>query len=376
MAKIEKKLHQVVPEVIDLFVTPLSTVLITALLTFMIIGPIFSGLETIVLNAATALVANPIGACVMGAIYPLTVVMGLHHMYNTIELGMLGAYEGALNTWMPIASAANFAQFGACLAVGLKAKSNKTKQVAIPSALSASLGITEPAIFGVNLRFMKPFIFAAAGGAVGALIGAIFHIGAVSNGVTGIPGYLIAKNPLGYTIVLLVSAGIAFALTWVLWKEDPDDVEKPVTETVPYETAISTEKGVVIQPVAGKMIPASEIADPMFAAETMGPSIGIVPTGETVYAPFDGKVTMLFPTKHAVGVTSDDGIEVLIHVGIDTVSMNGTGFEAYVEPDQVIHAGDKLLHFDRAEIKKAGHPDTVIVVITNGAEFKEVKKAA
>ena len=302
--------------------------------------------------------------------------MGLHHMYNTIELGMLGAYEGALNTWMPIASAANFAQFGACLAVGLKAKSNKTKQVAIPSALSASLGITEPAIFGVNLRFMKPFIFAAAGGAVGALIGAIFHIGAVSNGVTGIPGYLIAKNPLGYTIVLLVSAGIAFALTWVLWKEDPDDVEKPVTETVPYETAISTEKGVVIQPVAGKMIPASEIADPMFAAETMGPSIGIVPTGETVYAPFDGKVTMLFPTKHAVGVTSDDGIEVLIHVGIDTVSMNGTGFEAYVEPDQVIHAGDKLLHFDRAEIKKAGHPDTVIVVITNGAEFKEVKKAA
>jgi PTS system sucrose-specific IIC component len=162
----------------------------------------------------------------------------------------------------------------------------------------------------------------------------------------------------------------------VLWKEDPDDVEKPVTETVPYETAISTEKGVVIQPVAGKMIPASEIADPMFAAETMGPSIGIVPTGETVYAPFDGKVTMLFPTKHAVGVTSDDGIEVLIHVGIDTVSMNGTGFEAYVEPDQVIHAGDKLLHFDRAEIKKAGHPDTVIVVITNGAEFKEVKKAA
>ncbi len=376
MAKIEKKLHQVVPEVIDLFVTPLSTVLITALLTFMIIGPIFSGLETIVLNAATALVANPIGACVMGAIYPLTVVMGLHHMYNTIELGMLGAYEGALNTWMPIASAANFAQFGACLAVGLKAKSNKTKQVAIPSALSASLGITEPAIFGVNLRFMKPFIFAAAGGAVGALIGAIFHIGAVSNGVTGIPGYLIAKNPLGYTIVLLVSAGIAFALTWVLWKEDPDDVEKPVTETVPYETAISTEKGVVIQPVAGKMIPASEIADPMFAAETMGPSIGIVPSGETVYAPFDGKVTMLFPTKHAVGVTSDDGIEVLIHVGIDTVSMNGTGFEAYVEPDQVIHAGDKLLHFDRAEIKKAGHPDTVIVVITNGAEFKEVKKAA
>jgi PTS system sucrose-specific IIC component len=377
MAKIEKKLHSVVPEVIDLFVTPLCTVLLTALATFMVIGPIFSGLETIVLNAATALVANPIGACIMGAIYPVTVVMGLHHMYNTIELGMLGAYEGALNTWMPIASAANFAQFGACLAVGLKTKNSKTKQVAIPSALSASLGITEPAIFGVNLRLMKPFIYAAAGGAVGALFGAIFKIGAVSNGVTGIPGYLIAKNPVGYTIVLAISAGIAFALTWVLWREDPEEADKPAAvETVPVETAIRTEKGTVVQPVAGKIIPASEIADPMFAAETMGPSIGIIPTGETVYAPFDGKVTMLFPTKHAVGITSNEGIEVLIHVGIDTVAMNGTGFEAYVEPDQTIKTGDRLLHFDRNEIKNAGHPDTVIVVITNGAEFSDIRKAA
>jgi PTS system sucrose-specific IIC component len=311
----------------------------------------------------------------MGAIYPVTVVMGLHHMYNTIELGMLGA--GALNTWMPIASAANFAQFGACLAVGLKARNRKTKAIAIPSSLSASLGITEPAIFGVNLRLMKPFIFAAAGGAVGALFGAITKLGAHANGVTGIPGYLIAKNPVGYTIVLAISAGIAFALTWVLWREDPEEADKPAAvETVPVETAITTEKGTVVQPVAGKIIPASEIADPMFAAETMGPSIGIIPTGETVYAPFDGKVTMLFPTKHAVGVTSKDGIEVLIHVGIDTVAMNGTGFEAYVEPDQTIKTGDRLLHFDRNEIKNAGHPDTVIVVITNGAEFSDIRKAA
>jgi len=137
MCRIEKWLHAHVPEMIDLFVTPLCTVLATALLTFMIIGPIFSGLETIVLNGATKLVANPFGAGVMGAVYPVTVVMGLHHMYNTIELGMIGA--GALNTWMPIASAANFAQFGACLAVGLKARNGKTKAIAIPSSLSASL---------------------------------------------------------------------------------------------------------------------------------------------------------------------------------------------------------------------------------------------
>ncbi len=375
MCKVEKWLHEHVPEMIDLFVTPLTTVLVTALLTFMVIGPIFSGLETIVLNAATKLVANPIGACIMGAVYPVTVVMGLHHMYNTIELGMLGA--GALNTWMPIASAANFAQFGACLAVGLKAKNQKTKTIAIPSSLSASLGITEPAIFGVNLRLMKPFIFAAIGGAIGSLFGAIAGIGAHANGVTGIPGYLIVNNYFGYTILLLIAGGIAFALTFILWKEDPEEaaVKAPVT-TVPTEDAFTTGKGTVTQPVAGKIIPASEIADPMFAAETMGPSIGIVPEGETVYAPFDGEVMMVFPTKHAVGLASTDGIEVLIHVGIDTVQMDGKGFESFVEQGQKIAKGDKLLTFDRDEIKKAGYSDTVIVVLTNGNDLPDVKKAA
>lgn len=278
---------------------------------------------------------------------------------------------------MPIASAANFAQFGACLAVGLKAKNQKTKTIAIPSSLSASLGITEPAIFGVNLRLMKPFIFAAIGGAIGSLFGAIAGIGAHANGVTGIPGYLIVNNYFGYTILLLIAGGIAFALTFILWKEDPEEaaVKAPVT-TVPTEDAFTTGKGTVTQPVAGKIIPASEIADPMFAAETMGPSIGIVPEGETVYAPFDGEVMMVFPTKHAVGLASTDGIEVLIHVGIDTVQMDGKGFESFVEQGQKIAKGDKLLTFDRDEIKKAGYSDTVIVVLTNGNDLPDVKKAA
>ena len=144
MSTIEKWLHKHVPEMIDLFVTPLCTVFATALVTLVVIGPIFSFLETKVLQGAQILVSNPFGSGIMGAIYPWTVVMGLHHMYNVIEAGMLSV-EGGLNTWMPIASAANFAQFGACLAVGLKAKNAKTKSVAIPSALSASLGITEPA---------------------------------------------------------------------------------------------------------------------------------------------------------------------------------------------------------------------------------------
>jgi PTS system sucrose-specific IIC component len=224
---------------------------------------------------------------------------------------------------------------------------------------------------------MKPFIFAAAGGAVGALFGAITKLGAHANGVTGIPGYLIVNNYFGYTILLLIAGGIAFALTFILWKEDPEEaaVKAPVT-TVPTEDAFTTGKGTVTQPVAGKIIPASEIADPMFAAETMGPSIGIVPEGETVYAPFDGEVIMVFPTKHAVGLASNDGIEVLVHVGIDTVNMDGKGFECFVGQGDKIEKGDKLLTFDRSEIKKAGYSDTVIVVLTNGNDLPDVAKAA
>ncbi len=176
MCTIEKWLHKHVPEMIDLFVTPLCTVVLTAFITFTIIGPVFSVFENWVLAAAQWLitVGFGVGAAIMGAIYPWTVVMGLHHMYNVIEAGMISAT--GLNTWMPIASAANFAQFGACLAVALKVKNQKTKAVALPSALSASLGITEPAIFGVNFRFMKPFICGMIGGAVGSLFGALFGL--------------------------------------------------------------------------------------------------------------------------------------------------------------------------------------------------------
>ncbi len=374
MSRLEKKLHSVVPEVIDLFVTPLTTVVVTALLTFMIIGPIFSTLETFVLGLAETLVQNPIGAIAMGAIYPITVVMGLHHMYNTIELGMLAS--SGLNTWMPIASAANFAQFGACLAVGLKTKNQKTKSLAVPASLSASLGITEPAIFGVNLRLMTPFVAGCIGGAAGSLVASIFHIGARANGVTGIPGYLIATNPLTYTILLAVAFAVAFAISFVLYKDEEETTAAPTAtvEEAPTATVITTEKGVVTQPVAGTVIPASEIEDPMFAQETMGPSIGIRPTGSKVYAPFDGTVMMVFPTKHAVGLRSKDGLEVLIHVGIDTVSMDGKGFETLVAQDAEVKKGDTLLTFDRSEIASAGYKDTVIVVLTNGSEFEKVEK--
>jgi len=375
MCQIEKWFHKHVMEMLDLFVTPLCTVLITALLTFTIIGPIFSTAETYLLGFAEVIVKNPIGALIMGAIYPVTVVMGLHHMYNVIEAGMLSSV--GLNTWMPIASAANFAQFGACLAVGLKAKKQKTKVIAVPSAMSAALGITEPAIFGVNMRFFKPFVCAMAGGAVGSLFGALTGIGATAYGVTGIPGYLTINNPLVYTILLAVSGGIAFASTWVIWKEEAPaaakSVEKDETEGFEQKPVITCEAGIVLAPVKGTLVAQEQIPDDTFAQGVLGKGVGIAPETELVLSPVDGSVSSLAESKHAVGITSASGMEILIHVGVDTVAMNGEGFEPLVKEGDTVKIGQPVLRFSKEKIKAAGHPDTVVVLLTNSDDYREVK---
>ena len=375
MSKIESWLHKHVPEMIDLFVTPLTTVLVTALVTLTIIGPIFSTLETIVLNGAEKLVANPIGSCIMGALYPCTVVMGLHHMYNVIEAGML-ASKG-LNTWMPIASAANFAQFGACLAVGLRSKNQKTKAVAIPSSMSAALGITEPAIFGVNMRFMKPFVGGMIGGAVGALVAAFMGIGASAYGVTGIPGYLTINNPMLYTIVLAISGGLAFFITTVIFKEDEPKKAAPKAappidiNTQPVVMEVGADK--VKSPAVGTLVPQEQIPDATFASGVLGAGLGITPSKGVVVAPVDGTISTVAESKHAIGISTDSGLELLIHVGVDTVAMNGDGFSPAVAEGDTVKAGDLLLNFDIDKIHKAGYADTVVFLLTNSDDFNDVK---
>ncbi len=376
MSTVEKWLHKVVPEVIDLFVTPLTTVLVTSLITFTIIGPVFSIFENGVLAAARWLitVGFGIGAAIMGAIYPLTVVMGLHHMYNVIEAGMIA--ETGLNTWMPIASAANFAQFGACLAVALKVKNAKTKSVAFPSSLSASLGITEPAIFGINFRFMKPFVCGMVGGAAGSLFASLTGFGATVYGVTGIPGIPAVNNVPMYLIELLIAAGVAFGLTWVVWKED--EPKKSATKTsvaaaaeVPTVSVIRCANGTVLQPVKGKVIPHTEIPDDTFASGVLGVGVGVEPEDELVVAPFDGEISSVAESKHAVGVSAND-MELLIHVGVDTVNMNGDGFTCLVNEGDQVKAGQPLIRFSRDKIKAAGYSDTVAVLLTNSDDLEGV----
>ena len=387
MCKLENWLHKHVPEMIDLFVTPLCTVLITGFLTIGLIGPVFSTAETYVLEFASWIitVGHGIGAMIMGAIYPLTVVCGIHHMYNVIEAGML-ASDG-LNIWMPIASAANFAQGAACLAVGLKARNYKTKSISIPSALSAALGITEPAIFGVNLRFMKPLVCGMAGGAVGALLGSIFHIGATSYGVTGIPGFLTTLDySAQYAIMLAVSFAVAFALTWFTWKEDPEDakvtaaktddapaVEPTATKETAEEVTVDGTAKKLYAPIQGTIVPRNEIPDDTFAAGVLGDGVGIDPEEGVVVAPFDGEISSVTDTKHAIGITGPADMEVLIHVGVDTVNMKGAGFELLVEEGQKVKAGQKLMTFDIAKIKAAGYSPVAAVLLTNSDDYPEFK---
>lgn len=379
MCQLEKWLHKHVPEMIDLFVTPLVTVLVTGFLTLGIIGPIFSTAETYVLTFAQWLitVGHGIGSMIMGALYPLTVVCGIHHMYNVIEAGMLSVPDG-LNTWMPIASAANFAQGAACLAVGLKAKNHKTKAVAIPSSLSAALGITEPAIFGVNLRFVKPLVCGIAGGAAGALLGAMFHIGATSYGVTGIPGFLITLDyTVQYAIVLAVSFGISFVLTWLFWKEEEEQTSAPDEMTDTEKESADEEKEsekkeaetVIYAPLTGKVISREEIPDETFAAGILGDGVGIEPSVGEVTAPCDGEISTVAETKHAIGITGPAGMELLIHVGIDTVNMKGDGFAVLVSEGDKVKKGQKLLTFDMEKIRAAGYSTTTAVLLTNSDDY-------
>lgn len=212
---IEKKVHKVIPDILDLFVTPLVSLLVTGLVIYTFIGPVFVALENWLLKAVQWLVSIPygIGGFLMGGIYSSTVVAGVHHMYTIIDMGQLAQY--GLTYWLPIASAANVAQGGACLAVAVKNRQAKIKSLAYPSALSCMMGITEPAIFGVNLRFVRPFICGSIGGAVGGAVCSLFNLGAKATGVTGIFGILLHFHaPLKYTVAMLAAAATAFVLTW------------------------------------------------------------------------------------------------------------------------------------------------------------------
>lgn len=389
MSTLEKWLHKHVPEILDLFVTPLVTVLVTGILTMTIIGPVFKVVEDWILIGARTIITLPfgVGGLLIGFFYAFTVVAGFHHMYNMIEAQMVSQNPPA-NIWMPVATAANVGQGAAAMAVAFKTKNEKTKSMALPASLSAFLGITEPAIFGVNIRYRKPFIAGCCGGAVGGMLASLFGIKATAYGITGLFGFLITTDFwLQYAIVMAVSFVVAFAVSYISYKDEAPAQAAPVVEKAeipagqkPAETAEEPAKEdadgqekKVYAPINGEAIPSAQVDDPTFASEALGKGLAIIPSEGKVYAPFDGTVEMLFDTKHAVAVTSDDGVEVLIHVGVDTVNLKGEGYTAHTATGEKVKKGQLLLEFDMDRIKKAGYQTVTPVIVTNSDEYKNVQ---
>lgn len=378
LAQIEKRLHKVVPAMLDLFVTPLVSVFVTGYLTLSIIGPIFVGIENGLLDGVQWLIALPfgIGSFIMGAFYAPTVVAGVHHMYTIIDLGQIAKF--GMTFWLPLASAANLAQGGATLAVALKTKDKKVKAMAVPSALSACMGITEPAIFGVNLRFGKPFIMACIGGACGALFASVTGLGATGTGVTGIFGILLCLNqPVSYLLMMAISVGVAFVLTWMFGYKDEVKEVKPEPENVPEDTKETTDAESTLpllhSPLEGTAIPMSQVKDETFAAEVLGKGIAVIPAKGQVKAPCNAVVETVFDTKHAIGLKADNGAELLIHIGVNTVELNGKYYTTHVNEGDHVKAGQLLISFDMEKIKEAGYDVTTPLIVTNTDDYQDVK---
>ncbi|MFS9315325.1 sucrose-specific PTS transporter subunit IIBC [Streptococcus infantis] len=387
-AKFEKAVRKVVPDVLDLLVTPFVTLLVMSILGLFVIGPVFHVVENYILIGTKAILNLPfgLGGFLIGGVHQLIVVSGVHHIFNLLEVQLLAADHA--NPFNAIITAAMTAQGAATVAVGVKTKNPKLKTLAFPAALSAFLGITEPAIFGVNLRFRKPFFLSLIAGAIGGGLASILGLAGTGNGITIIPGtmlYIGNGQLLQYLLMVAVSFVLGFALTYMFGYEDEvEEVSGAIseaetdrlTEEAVTGTVVSPSEGVIQTPIVGDVVALSNVNDPVFSSGAMGQGVAVKPSEDVVYAPADAEVTIVFPTGHAYGLRTANGAEILIHVGIDTVSMNGEGFNHKVAQGDKVKAGDVLGTFDSAKIAAAGLDNTTMVIVTNTADFASVNPVA
>ena len=387
-AKFEKAVRKVVPDVLDLLVTPFVTLLVMSILGLFVIGPVFHVVESYILIGTKAILNLPfgLGGFLIGGVHQLIVVSGVHHIFNLLEVQLLAADHA--NPFNAIITAAMTAQGAATVAVGVKTKNPKLKTLAFPAALSAFLGITEPAIFGVNLRFRKPFFLSLIAGAIGGGLASILGLAGTGNGITVIPGtmlYIGNGQLLQYLLMVAVSFVLGFALTYMFGYED--EVEEVagaiseaetdrLTEEAVTGTVVSPSEGVIQTPIVGDVVALENVNDPVFSSGAMGQGIAVKPSQGVVYAPADAEVSIAFATGHAYGLKTAKGAEILIHVGIDTVTMNGEGFEQKVSQGDKVKAGDVLGTFDSNKIAAAGLDDTTMVIVTNTADYASVTPVA
>jgi len=392
LAQLEKFFHKKLPSAVDFTFTPLLSVMITGFLTFTVVGPLMLLVSNGITDAIVWLynATSFIGMAVFGGTYSLIVMTGLHQSFPAIETQLLSAWQkgtGHGDFIFVVASMANVAQGAATFAILFLTKNAKTKGLASSAGVSALLGITEPALFGVNLKYKFPFFCALIGSAAGALFAGLLQVVAVSLGSAGFLGFLSinAKSIPFYILCELIAFVVAFVLTYFYGKTKAASVfaaeadEVVVTETVAEPSVadeVALQAETIAAPLEGEVVALENVNDPVFSSGAMGKGAAIKPSGNQVVAPFDGEVQIAFPTGHAYGLKSDKGAEVLIHIGIDTVSLDGKGFDAKVQANQRIKKGDVLATFDSSVITEAGLDDTTMVIVTNTADFEDVSSVA
>ena len=393
LSYLEKFFHKKLPSAVDFTFTPLLSVMITGFLTFTVVGPVMLLVSNGITDAIVWLynTTSFIGMSIFGGTYSLIVMTGLHQSFPAIETQLLSAWRngsGHGDFIFVVASMANVAQGAATFAILFLTKNAKTKGLASSAGVSALLGITEPALFGVNLKYKFPFFCALIGSAVGALFAGLFQVVAVSLGSAGFLGFLSidAHSIPFYFLCEVIAFAIAFALTYFYGKTKAADVfaaeatvetavetvEKEVAEEQVVENENSLQDETILAPVAGEVVALADVNDPVFSSGAMGQGLAIKPSEGVVYAPADAEVTIAFATGHAFGLKTSNGAEILIHVGIDTVSMNGEGFNHTVAQGDKVKAGDVLGTFDSAKIAAAGLEDTTMVIVTNTADYASV----
>ena len=380
-SKLEKKLRKTVPAVFDFMITPFLVLFVMLVLALLVIGPLLHALENVLLVVVEYALGLPlgIGGLLVGFFWSIITLTGVHHIFNMLEISLLAST--GFNPFNAILCMCGFSSAGVCLAISIKARKKEIRAIGPSATASALLGIGEPALFGVILRYgMKPFLLSCSINGIAGMIAMLLGMKGTGNGITTIPGLLLyiysPSQLVMYVILALAVFATAFCLCWffavpaeVMETEAPKGGKK---EVPPAPAAFPSVLGAVAQ---GTFVPMEEIPDPTFSQGVLGICCGVEPETGKVFSPMDGTISQLADTLHAVGIEAE-GVELLIHVGIDTVEMKGDGFKSHIKEGQAVKKGDLLLSVDLEKIKAAGHPATIMVAVTNSDDLASVEAAA
>lgn len=372
-----------IPEVISMIFVPLLSLVPAVILSYAVLGPIGWWLGGLISGVVLAGLTGPVKwlfGAVFGAIYAPFVITGLHHMTNAIDLELVRT-AGGTGLW-PMIALSNIAQGSAVFAYYfIKRHDEREAQISLPATISAYLGVTEPALFGVNVKYVYPLVAGMSASALSGLLSTVFGVQANSIGIGGLPAILSIKPQYWaiFAIIMVVNIIVAMVLTFLFHKtgfltktEENGHAQEALKEASEglVEPTVLAETAEVVSPLAGQVKPLSQATDPVFSSGVMGQGVVIEPSQGELVSPVNGTVTVLFPTKHAVGIVSEEGVEMLMHIGMDTVSLDGKGFEAHVAQGDKVTVGQKLISFDMDIIKKAGLVTETPVIITNQDDFQ------